>query len=227
MRSTVLLVLLAASSQKDGNVSRCQRALNTPLSKQGDLFMVSACAPLFRPACRDALGTARKGRTVPEALAIVDQCGRAYCADMPAQPLCKPDRDRAPSAVREQFRTFVAAALAGATGPTASEADVVGLAMATELIPSMEQRLRVSVENGQLVLALPDRSWRVPDPPQPAQLAQLTAELRTRMPDPKNGGVVIEGMHALSKPSQRAIGDAISAAGYQYVACRPDMSNCR
>jgi hypothetical protein len=226
MREVLLLCLLAAC-RREPDIVRCQRALTTPMTQQDDLYVVSRCAPLFRQPCREALGTARKGRTVPEALAIVEQCARAYCAEMPEQELCKPSRNRAPAATRDQFGPFVAAALARTPAADPRELPVVGMAMAIELIPQQTQRLRLGVEHGQLVLALPDASWRTPDPPAPADLAPLTAALRQRMPDPTNGGVTIEGLHALSKEAQRAVEGTIQAAGYQWVTCLPDLSNCR
>src|SRR5262249_36272208 len=138
----------------------------------------------------------------------------------------KPTRDPSPAAVRDQLRAFIPAALAGTPGATVAELEILAFAMAAELIPQQTQRLRVSVDKGQVVLSLPPASWRTPNPPAPADLAPRLAALHERVPDPKNGGVIIEGMHALSKEAQHAIETAVRQGGYEFVICREDRRNC-
>src|SRR5262249_25989809 len=107
------------------------------------------------------------------------------------------------------------------------ELDVLGFAMESELIPTPTERLRVRVENGQLVLALRDASWRTAYPPAAADLAPLVAALRERLPDRDNAAVIVERVHSLTPEAERTIVHAIDGAGYGMVTCRPDMSNCR
>lgn len=227
-RTTALLLLLALSGCRPKDPwARCKAALDTPLSRQSELYIVRECSVLFRPRCRDALSKATSRLTELERIAIVRTCAADYCGAREfSHPICNQGFPSTAAAVREGIASFVVQALRGTPGATSSDLKVVGFSF-EDLLPKHAQNLRIVVDaQGALMTLDGGGSWHVGLKFNADDLEPLVAAVRANSPDPQPQ-LIVHGEHDLPQASRRLLDKALSAAGFEFVTCARDNSNCR